>query len=517
MTMAVCAVCSYGQQPAKVTWDSPADVRSEEPQDSEEIKIIRDQDLPEGGEKRTYLSSFNYANINEYGVTWAKDDKLVTYIYWTDSDIAYVKNLSTMGDAWVTAYIDGDTLWVPNGANIMVSNQGTLYQLITAVVNMKTNTMETRTGIKFTMNADRTDLVMEPSPDKNNVLGFYTMNLEGGNILQAFSKIKLTELTDKPVTPPADAEYKRYIYSALLGGWRDWENGSWIAFDGEDVYVQGLEWINPEGWVKGAVMSDGSIRIPTGQYLGINGNYPVYYYAGIYEGNFADETATVTDRSAFFLNFDKDTGTYSMEDNGCFISGKDKVYGFPVVKGKFTPFPIKAGTPAIAEDMEWEPENGIFTFHIPMTDTDGNELDRYLLRYSIYVNGKLYTFDSSNSPLYYESIDEMPATESRPIYSFDTSYMFGWNPGDVYALTIKTDDPIKSLGVKLIYNVRGDEHHSEIAQIEVKESSVTEISSESRTPVEYYSLDGIRLEHLRGACIIRYSDGSVKKVLSSNN
>lgn len=38
--MAVCAVCSYGQQPAKVTWDSPADVRSEEPQDSEEIKII---------------------------------------------------------------------------------------------------------------------------------------------------------------------------------------------------------------------------------------------------------------------------------------------------------------------------------------------------------------------------------------------------------------------------------------------------------------------------------------------
>ena len=141
MAMAVCSVFSYGQQPAKVIWNSPTDVRSEEHQEYEDIKIIRDQDLPEGGVKRTYLSSFNYANINEYGVTWAKDDKLATYIYWTDSDIAYVYNLSTMGDAWVPAYVDGNTLWVPNGANIMVSNQGTLYQLITAVVNMKTNTM----------------------------------------------------------------------------------------------------------------------------------------------------------------------------------------------------------------------------------------------------------------------------------------------------------------------------------------------------------------------------------------
>lgn len=517
MAIAVCSVCSYGQQPAKVIWNSPADVPSEEQQDSEDIEIIKEKDLPEGGVMKTYLSSFNYANINEYGVTWAKDDKLATYIYWTDSDIAYVYNLSTMGDAWVPAYVDGDTLWVPNGANIVVSNQGTLYQLITAVVNMKTNTMETRTGIKFTMNADRTELVMEPSPDKNNVLGFYTMNLEGGKILQAFSKITLTELTDKPVTPPADAEYKRYIYSALLGGWRDWENGSWIAFDGEDVYVQGLEWINPEGWVKGAVMSDGSIRIPTGQYLGINGNYPVYYLAGIYEGDFADGTAKVTDRSAFFLNYDKETGAYSMEDNGCFISGKDKGYGFPVINGIFTPFPVKAGTPAAAVNLKWEPENGLFTFQMPMTDTDGNEIDRYLLRYSIYVNGKLHTFDSGNSPLYNETISEMPARASYFIYSIDTEYMFGWNPGDLYAMVIKTDEPIETLGVKLIYNVLGDERQSEIAQIDVKGSSVSQIASESRIPLEYYSLDGTRLEHPRGACIIRYSDGSVKKVLSSNN
>lgn len=359
--MVVCPMSTFGQLPSTgVSWSSP-DETVLRTVNQEDVDIIRESDLPEGGEKRTYLSSFNYASISEYGVAWAKDDKLVMHVYWTDTDKAYVHNLSTMGDAWVPAYIDGDILWVPNGANIMVSNQGTLYQLITGVVNMQNNSMEARTGIKFTMNDDRSELVMEPSPDKNNVLGFYTMNLEGGSILQAFTKITMTELTDKVVTVPENADYRRYRYTAMLGGWNPWENGSWIAFDGDDVYVQGLEWINPEGWVKGALMSDGSIRIQSGQYLGIKGNYPVYYFAGVYEGDFFDDTATVTERSAFFLNHDEETGGYSMGDNECFISGKDRVWGFPVIDGKFTPFDVKPGTPKAAVDLMWDPEDSLFS------------------------------------------------------------------------------------------------------------------------------------------------------------
>jgi hypothetical protein len=514
MFMAVCSVLLYGQQPSRISWNSPADMKSME---TEEIQIIREKDLPAGGEKRTYLSSFIFANINEYGVTWANDDKLAMYIYWTDTDMAYVRNLSTMGDAWVPAYIDGNTLWVPNGANIMVSHEGKLYQLITAVVNMKKNTMEARTGIKFTMNEDRSEIVMEPSPDNNNVLGFYTMNLESGSILQAYSKISMKELTDEPVTPPSQAEYKRYTYSTLLGGWRDWENGSWMAFDDDDVYVQGLEWINPEGWVKGSLMNDGSIRIPSDQYIGINGNYPFYYYAGIYEGDFADETAKVTPRSAFFLNHDETTGTYSMEDNECFISGKDRVWGFPVINGKFTPIDIKAGTPMAATDLTWDSEYKLFQFIIPMKDNDGNALDPYLLTYSVFVNGDKHTFDPGNSPLYGETIDNMPATSAYYIYSFDTDLMFGRNPDNVYVLIVKTDSRIRTLGVQLTYDVRGDVHTSEMAQIEVEDSGVALLPETSRVPVAYYGMDGMRLTHPEGLCIVRYSDGSVQKAIISNN
>lgn len=515
IAMAICSVFAYGRQPlAEVSWSAP-DEGCPQTVNTEDVGIIRDEDLPEGGVMSTYLSSFNYASISIYGVAWAHDDKLVTKIYWTDSDLAYVYNLSTMGDAWVPAYVDGDTLWVPTGANIMVSNTGTLYQLITAVVNMKDNTMETRTGIKFTMSADRSELVMEPSPGQNDVLGFFTMNLEEGKILQAYSNITLTEMTDVAVTPPENAEYRRYTYTALLGGYKDWENRSWLAFDGQDVYVQGLEWINPEGWVKGSLMSDGSIRIPNAQFVGFNGNFPCYYFAGIYEGDFADETAKVTERSAFFLNHDEETGGYSMGDDECFIFGKDRVWGFPVIDGKFTPFDVKAGTPAVADDLRWYGDKDLFIFHIPMTDTDGNALDPYLLRYSIYVNGERYTFDSGNSPLYNETISEMSANAAYFIYSFDTEYMFGKNPGNIYALIVKPDSPIESLGVRLTYDVLGDSRQSEMVEIKGV-SDVGQISSVTRRPVSFHSLDGRRLTQPKGMCIVRYDDGTVEKAIVGN-
>lgn len=193
LALAVYAVCTYAQAwPQPIHWSDPETVTPVINQVPGDVNIIRDDQLPEGGVKKTYMADFNYASISSYGVTWAHDTDLAMYIYWTDSDMAYVKNLSTMGDAWVMAFVQNNTLWVPTGADIMVSSAGTLYQLITGTVNMKNNSFEMRTGIKFTMNDDRTEIEMEPSPDNKNVLGFFTMNVEEGKILQAYSEIKMT-------------------------------------------------------------------------------------------------------------------------------------------------------------------------------------------------------------------------------------------------------------------------------------------------------------------------------------
>lgn len=471
--------------------------------------IITEDQLPPGGEKVAYLSDFLAASISSYGIGWFSDDKMAVNIYWTDSEDAYIQNLSTYSDAWVKARVDGNTLTVPNGQTVLVSDKGTVYSLVTATVDMQSNSMEVHEGISFTVNADRSCLRMEASPDNNHVLGFYTMDLAKGSIIQAFSKIKLELFNLETVSPPETAKYKRFAYSALLGGFQKWENGSWMAFDGSDVYVQGLEWIHPQGWVKGALMNDGSIRIPSGQYLGMNGNYPDFYFAAEYEGNFAEDNAVTKDRSAFFLNFNKDDGSYMMSENECFFCGKDIPTAFPVIDGTFVPFDVKAAVPAPAESLQWDSDNGLFTFHIPMTDTDGNLIDRYLLSFSIYVNGEKYTFDESNSPFYSGRADMIPASESLMFFDIDTDYMFGWNPGDIYAVSVVSDNPIESLGVELYYDVLGDQRESERA--EMKMAGTKLISVDKPWPVAFYSIDGRLLRRPQGICIIKYSDGTFEK------
>lgn len=99
-----------------------------------------------------------------------------------------------------------------------------------------------------------------------------------------------------------------------------------------------------------------------------------------------------------------------------------------------------------------------------------------------------------------------------PIYSIETDYNFGRNPDNLYALIIKTDEPIETLGVKLMYDVLGDDRQSDMAEIKV-ENSVSRIVDGDNVPVAFYSFDGIRLQDPQGACIIRYSDGTVRKVV----
>lgn len=513
LALAAYAGCMYAEPyTGDITWcDSETRATAITPAPVD-VNIILEDQLPEGGIKKLYMADFNYAYISMYGVTWAHDDNMAMYIYWTDSDVAYVKNLSTLSDAWVMAYVDGDTLWVPNGQDVMMSKGGTLYQLITGTVNMKNNEFEMRTGIKFNMNADRTELEMEPSPDRENVLGFFSMDVEGGKISQAYSKITLTEFTAQPILPPDDAEFKRYTYSALLGGALEWTNRSWLAFDGEDVYIQGLEWTCPDRWVKGSLMSDDSIRIPSEQYVDMNGNYPVYYFGGLWEGDFLEDNVKITDRSAFFLNYDDNTGAYSMVDNECFVAGKDRSYGFPVIAGKFVPLDIQPGTPCAAEDLEWDQELKLLKFHIPMTDTEGNGLDYYLLKYSIYVNGEKHMFTSSNSPLYNEEKDTLTGDEIHYFHDIDTGYMFGRNEGDVYVVSVNTTEPLKSLGVSLTYDVLGDARSSEMSSIEV--SSIPMVDNPDKLPVAYFSIDGRKLTAPSGIYMVRYSDGTVEKKFS---
>lgn len=476
-------------------------------EEADDVVLIKDDMLPEGGSMTTYLSDMIVANISSYGVTWYEDSGLAMFVYRTDSGDVYVKNLSTYSDTWVKGYAEDGSIWIPTGQPIMVTNKGSVYRLVTAVVDMSTNRMETRAGIRFYVSDDGKELRMEQSPDENHVLGFYTMVVEKGSISQAFSRIHLTELDAEPVTPPQDADFHRYDYSAMLGGYQPWENRSWIAFDGSDVYVQGLEWIYPGGWVKGTLMSDGSIRIPSGQFLGLNGNYAHYYLAAQYDGEITDGD-NIRPRNAFFLNYDAATGGYTLQEGECFFAGQDMSYGFPVVGSRFTPFPITPGTPLAADNLQWDETERILRFHIPMTDTGGAPLDRYLLTYKLYINGEQYTFP----PLGLTGFEEKTTLSANASFPRDEESYWGRNPGDEYILSVDGDCAVTSLGITLIYDVLGEIHESSEAHLTV--TGLTGITADGKHPVGYYSVDGRRLARPEGFCIVRYSDGTSSKVLT---
>ncbi len=516
ITIASCALCAWGN-PGSDTESDP--VMRVSPQgnllesaaayETEDVVLIKDDMLPEGGTLTTYLSDMIVANISSYGVAWYEDSGLAMFVYRTDSEDVYVKNLSTYSDTWVKGYAEEGSIWIPTGQPIMVSNKGSVYRLVTAVVDMNTNQMETRAGIRFYVDDDGKSLVMEESPDDSHVLGFYTMVVEKGSISQAFSRIHLSELEVSPVSPPQEAEFRRYEYTAMLGGYQPWENRSWIAFDGNDVYVQGLEWIYPEGWVKGTLMNDGSIRIPTGQFLGLNGNYAYYYLAAEYDGDITGN-ADVRAKNAFFLDYDASTDGYQISDGECFFAGQDMAYGFPVIDSRFTPFPVTAAMPSQAEDLDWAADKSQFRFHIPMTDTDGAFIDRYLLSYRIIANGKDYTFP----PCGLTQFEERTMLSANASYPLDEECNWGWNQGDLYIIPIESSEEISSLGVILRYDVLGEINESPVSLIAT--SSVKEVSASERKPVAYYAPDGRRLSRPNGICIARYSDGTSAKIAINN-
>lgn len=72
------------------------------------------------------------------------------------------------------------------------------------------------------------------------------------------------------VTPPDGAEFDRWIFhdpyeDAMIN----------VAFQGNDIYIQGIDRGVKDAWVKGKI-ADGKVTIPSGTYLGINADVAYY-------------------------------------------------------------------------------------------------------------------------------------------------------------------------------------------------------------------------------------------------
>lgn len=424
---------------------------------SDDTIFIYDQDI--SGNTRTYVSDMLVADEIMGSLFFNPGDGFVVYVCWgDDGKTAWIKNLSTMGNVWVKGDIVGDTIEIDTAQPIMKDFQGVVWRLCFGYFNNNENVFTPVDKASFKFNEDRSFLELVDDSDENSKLVSFTMDPESGDLIQGFAGIRLTELNDEAVTVPQDATMQRYHYTAMFDGSMEWDNMVWIATKDTDAYIQGMEWIYPHGYVKGKVLSNGNISIPSGQYLGLNGGYPSYYnFSDISDFDEYGYPTNVTDAPEIIIER-TENGGYKMPHNTCLN------VGFYVIDGKWTPYELIPDTPLSPTDLTWNDSKAVLTFRMPNASATNDFLDAGMLSYTIFVDGEPMMFLASETPAIEDWI-ELPYDFSS--YDLQRSVRFGRGEDNVFSIPMPEDRKYDLIEIQCYYTVNGDRRASDLASIHV--------------------------------------------------
>ncbi|SNU04397.1 hypothetical protein SAMN06298211_10874 [Prevotellaceae bacterium MN60] len=181
-----------------------------------------------------------------------------------------------------------------------------------------------------------------------------------------FSIVAFAE-DDVLITPPETATVETYYTISgnfYIYGNQQWEDATAdmptikVAFDGSDIYIQGLAFWFKEAWIKGTI-ADGKATFTSGQYLGAD-NYGKEYLVGSEDGH------TVTD---IIFNYDSTEGILTAINEYIFENGKtDAVSAYT-----FWNKPTFSKTPPPAPEVVTVPETLVAEeYAISYTDFDGH-------------------------------------------------------------------------------------------------------------------------------------------------
>lgn len=265
-----------------------------------------------------------------------------------------------------------------------------------------------------------------------------------------------------------------------------------------------MEWVKTSSWVKGTRLSDGSVRFPSGQYMGMNGNYPVFYFAAKTDGS------SLKEKESFVLEYDPSTGSYFNALDECVVFDKDFGTDNTIEKYKLVPMEINEGKPAAATQATYDEDFGILTFKIDPVTVDNLPLDTELMSFRVYRNGEPHSFSIG-----YENFIDVPYTFAQFNYSEEYPISFwGLDPDTgMTNVTFTPEEKVDNLAIEVMYNILDRHYVSDRSTLEV--SGVKEISDENAMEaVRWYSIDGRSLlRPVTGINIAVYPDGTTRKIM----
>ena len=301
---------------------------------------------------------------------------------------------------------------------------------------------------------------------------------------------KLRPASDRPVEIPSGLAIEKWVFTdeythTLVS----------VGFDGDDLYVQGMNRSIPEAWVKGHVEGD-KVVFPSGQYLGPD--YDVYYnsfFCGAsftYEENEDDPDgegirySTMEKESVF--KYDSEAKTLKSEVGYIINSTADKL--FPLYSYEWVNICAQNrnpdSPPANPYDVEisegYEGATDIW-FQLPNTDIDGNLLDEGSLYYEILVNEEPLNFT-----LYFED-EELEST--RVPYAYSDFYDI-WVEGEDHTVYVYAGSD-KEYRVRSVYiNEKGETLYS-AAVGDGNSDGVAGIAADEIESEAWYDMQGRRV------------------------
>lgn len=281
------------------------------------------------------------------------------------------------------------------------------------------------------------------------------------------------------VTPPDSATVEEWVISYNdLTNYDEGADITSVAFDGNDVYIQGLNRAVKDAWVKGT-LSDGKVTIPSGTYLGIDELWAYFTYLwgsvikleDIYDEEY-DETYqdyVGTDTKEVVFTYDADNKMLVLQDGYGITTAEDE-YSDDTLMSLYEDVTLHKQNrnintpPAKPTELNVVPFDdwwgyGTIEFDIPPYDEDGNALRKDRLYYRIFVDNELFTFTPDNYP-YLKLAEEGMVNVPFSLYDNDMIFYAG---GEYHVVYFNFTLP-ENCGVQSVYiNEEGNELYSEIA------------------------------------------------------
>lgn len=272
-----------------------------------------------------------------------------------------------------------------------------------------------------------------------------------------------------------------------------------IGFQGNDVYLQGLFDGTPDSWVKGYIDGD-SLRIPSGQYMGIYQSHYTYLISAaaeeVWDDIWEDWVIYVVATEAIDMKYDAEARSAVTEDEFfIFNGGNDGNFYYlgymmhPAIQCQ-DKAPAAPANPVVLDFFEVQEDwPGGIAFDMTQYDINGNLLHADQLYYRIYdQNCEVYTFYPDPYP-----IDE--AMNLIPYY-FQAEYDF-YPYMSEHQVLLYDYELFSKAGVQAVYLTDTKELVSDIifsdGTVVSASSKVASLPTEGVATTEYYDMQGHRI------------------------